>query len=98
MNSREIEPGLRLKSQTVHPYESAEKGSFKNSFISRHLDTEVIQIQEERGFSGSKYRKKTLTTTYSSSYTKKKGSMKRPALNDEMLKTTMIFNSLKKKN
>ena len=93
-----MEPGTRLKSQTVHPYESAEKGSFKNSFISRHLDTEAIQIHEERGLSGSKYRKKTFTTTYSSSNTKKKNSMKKPMLSDEMLKTTMIFNSLKKKN
>lgn len=98
MNSHEINPDLRIKSQTINPYESVEKGSFKNSFISKHLDTEGVQLNDERGLSGSKYRKKTLTTTYSSSYTKKKNSLKKPALNEEMLKTSIIFNSLKKKN
>ena len=98
MHSRDVEPGFRIKSQTINPYEPAEKSSFKNSFISKHLDTEGAQFQEERGLSGSKYRKKTLTTTYSSSQTKKKNSIKKALMNDEMLKTTIIFNSLKKKN
>ena len=98
MNSRDIDPGLRMKSQTINPYKSGEKGSFKNSFISKHLDTEGVQLNNERGLSGSKYRKKTLTTTYSSSYTKTKSILKKPALNEEMLKTSIIFNSLKKKN
>jgi hypothetical protein len=44
MNSRDIEPGIRMKSQTINLYESGEKGSFKNTFISKHLDTEGAQI------------------------------------------------------
>ncbi len=87
-----------MKSQTINLYESGEKGSFKNTLISKHLDTEGVQLNEERGLSGSKYRKKTLTTTYSSSYTKKKSNLKKPALDQQMLKTSIIFNSLKKKN
>lgn len=62
------------------------------------MDTEGCRNDDERGQSGSKYRKKTLNTTYSSSYTKKKNCLKKPAMNEDMLKTSIIFNSLKKKN
>lgn len=47
----------------------------------------------------SKYRKKTLNTTYSTCYTKNKAeSMKKHSLNEQMIKNSAIFNNLRKKN
>lgn len=38
MNSREASPGHRIKSQTLNAYDAVDKG-FKNSFISKHIET-----------------------------------------------------------